>query len=434
MKIKVERCGKLEGVIKVPGDKSITHRGLIIGAISTGKTVIKNSSFCRDCMSTLNVLKKSGVEINIKNSEISILGKGFEGFEKSNAELDCGNSGTTMRLMSGVFSTLNYETVLSGDSSLSKRPMDRIIKPLKMMGAEIKGESERGFPPLHIKGGKLKPINYELEIPSAQVKSSIILAGLNTEGITTIVEPIPSRDHTERMLEFFGASIKKEGNRINITGKKELSGKEIIVPSDISSAAYFIATALLTDNSEIIIKDTGINETRTGFINILKRMGAEIQMINKRVVSNEIIGDILVRGRQKLKGVIIKGKEIPSVIDELPLLAVVATQAKGETIVKGAEELRVKESDRIKTITDELKKIGADIKATRDGFMVKGGTKLKGGEHESYGDHRIAMSLTVAGLISGGETIINKGECIDVSFPNFINYFKELNCDGIIGV
>jgi len=434
MRLKAKRCNKLKGIIKVPGDKSITHRGLIIGAIANGKTVIKNGSFCRDCISTLNVLKKSGVDIIVKNREIIISGKGFEGLRKFNGKLDCGNSGTTMRLMSGIFSTLNFETALNGDSSLRKRPMDRIIKPLQKMGAEIKKSGEKGFPPLYIKGKSLKLINYKLEIPSAQIKSSIILAGLNTEGTTTIIEPIPSRDHTERMLEFFGASIKKVRDKIEIKGKKGFSGREIIVPADISSAAYFIALALLTDESEIIIKDTGINKTRIGFIKILQKMGAEIKIINKRVVSNELIGDISINGKQKLKGVIMDKRDIPSIIDELPLLAVVATQAEGKTVVKGAEELRVKESDRIKTITEELKKGGAEIIATKDGFILNGKTNLIGAKYESYGDHRIAMSLTIAGLISEEETIINNTECIDISFPNFINYFKELNCDGIIGV
>ena len=434
MKLKVRKCKGFSGKINLPGDKSITHRGLMIASFSKGKSSIKNPSRCMDCLSTMKVLKKSGINIRKNGNEIIIDGKGFSGFKEPSEILDCENSGTTMRLMSGIFSSLDFKVVLTGDSSLRKRPMDRIIKPLRNMGAEIAAMGSKGIPPLIINGKKLKPYHHILKIASAQVKSAIIFAALNTEGKTIIKEPFPSRDHTERMLELFGANIEKKDDEIIVYGKSDISGTDIRVPADISSASYFIALAILTDRAEIILKDVGINPTRTGFLDVLKRMGANIIIENKRIISNEPVGDIIVKGKQELKGIQIEKQDIPRIIDELPLLAIIATQAKGTTVVKGAEELRVKESDRIETIAEGLRNLGAKIEPTEDGFIVEGETTLKGSYCESYNDHRIAMSLAVAGLIAKGETVINNADCINISFPGFINYFKELNCERIIGV
>ncbi len=434
MDLKVKRCKNLKGVINVPGDKSITHRALIIGSISKGKTIVTNYSNCKDCLTTLDILRKSGVKIDKSHSEIIVYGKGFEGLKQYAKELNCKNSGTTMRLLTGVFSTLNYKTILTGDSSLSRRPMNRIISPLKKMGADIESKGEKGTPPLIINGKRLKPFEHILKIPSAQVKSALILAGLNTEGETSITEFIKSRDHTERLLQLFGDSIYFENNKIIVKGNASLSGQEISMAGDISSASYFIALAVLIEDSDIIIKNVGINKTRMGFIEVLNKMGANIDIENRKIISNEPVGDIIISGKQDLKGIVIEKNDIPKIIDELPLLAVVATQARGETIVRGAEELRVKESDRIKSITNELRKMGANIEEMRDGFIINGITELRGSYCESYEDHRIAMSLTIAGLIADGESIIKNTDCIDISFPGFINYFKELNCHGFIGV
>jgi 3-phosphoshikimate 1-carboxyvinyltransferase len=434
MQLIINRCKNIKGEIKVPADKSITHRAMIFGAISKGKTIIQNYSKGKDCMTTFNILRNSGIKIEKTDSDIIVNGEGFSGFRQSSEILNCENSGTTFRLMSGVFSSLNFKFVLTGDSSLRKRPMDRIINPLKKMGADIIGTGSKGLPPVIIRGKNLKPYHHQLKISSAQVKSALILASLNTNGETIIEEPIQSRDHTERMLGLFGADISVDGNRIKVKGKLPLFGTKLYVLGDISSASYFIALALLVENSEILIKEVGINKTRTGFLDILKKMGANFKIENIRIISNEPVADIIISGKQKLEGVIVEREDIPGIIDELPLLAVVATQAKGETIVRGAEELRIKESDRISTITKELKKLGGKIEETKDGFIVEGETVLKGSSCDSHGDHRIAMSLTIAGLIAEGETIVNNSDCIDISFPEFKNYFKELNCERIIGV
>ena len=432
MNFKLKKCKNLRGKIKIPPDKSITHRALIVGALAKGQTIIKEFSGARDCISTIKVLRNSGVKIEKRKDELIVYGKGFNKISPPFYALDCENSGTTIRLMSGVFSSIPYVVTLTGDLSLRNRPMKRIIEPLTKMGATIKGRGEKGFPPLVIEGKELKPIEYNLKIPSAQVKSSIILAALNTEGKTKVKGKINSRDHTERMLEFFEADIFKRDGFIEIYGKKELKGREIKVPGDISSASFFIALSVLIENSEILLEETGVNDTRMGFIKILKKMGAKIEIINRKIVSNEPVADILVRGGSKLKGIEINREEIPFVIDELPLLAVIGTQAKGITKVRGAEELRVKESDRIKSIVVGLRNLGANIEETEDGFIVEGKESLKGGNCESFGDHRIAMSLIVAGLISEGKTEVKNTECIDISFPFFGNYLKKLNCDGIV--
>ena len=434
MNFELKKCKIFRGKIKIPPDKSITHRALIVGSLAKGKTIIKGFSEAGDCISTIKVLRDSGVKIEKREDEIIVFGKGFNKIAPPFYALDCENSGTTIRLMSGVFSSIPRRAILTGDASLRNRPMKRIIEPLTKMGATIKGRGEKGFPPLVIEGKQLKPIEYNLKIPSAQVKSSIILAALNTEGRTKIDGKINSRDHTERMLEYFEADIFKRVGFIEIYGKKELKGRKIKVPGDISSASFFIALSVLIENSEILLEETGVNDTRMGFIKILKKMGANIEIINRRVVSNEPVADIFVRGGNKLKGIEISREEIPFLIDELPLIAVIGTQAKGVTRVKGAEELRIKESDRIKSIVMGLRNLGANIEETEDGFIVEGKEGLKGGTCESFGDHRIAMSLVVAGLISEGKTEVKNTECIDISFPLFGKYLKKLSCDGIVDI
>jgi len=423
MKIVVNNCSAPRGEIKINGDKSITHRGLIIGSIAEGRTILHGYSNGIDCMSTLKNLKDLGIKIVESESTILIQGRGLGGLTEPENVLDCENSGTTMRLLSGLLSGQDFFSVLTGDNSLCKRPMDRIINPLQKMGAEIRAREKNRFAPLSISGGNLKSINYKLPIASAQVKSAILLAGLYADGKTTIEEPYPTRDHTERMLKLFGSKIEKYRNLITLKEKDRLTSHELFIPGDISSASYFMVLASITQNGELFLKDVGINPTRTGILDILEMMGADISILNKRDVSNEPIADILVKNR-KLNAIDISGDIIPRIIDELPIIAVAATQAKGTMKVKNATELRVKETDRIKAIVENLKKMGAKIEEQKDGFIVKGPKRLNGTLCNSYGDHRIAMSLAIAGLIANGVTIIEDTECIKISFPEFITLLK----------
>lgn len=425
MKIVVNNCSAPRGEIKVNGDKSITHRGLIIGSIAEGRTLLRGYSKGIDCMSTLKILKDFGIEIFESESTILIQGRGLGGLAEPENVLDCENSGTTMRLLAGLLSGQDFFSVLTGDNSLRKRPMDRIINPLLKMGAEIHARDENIFAPLSIKGGNLTAIDYKLPVASAQVKSSILLAGLYADGKTTIEEPYPTRDHTERILKFFGSKIEKSGNLITLKEKDILISHELFIPGDISSASYFIVLASITQNGELFLKDVGINPTRTGILDILEMMGADISILNRRDVSNEPIADILVKN-SKLNAIDISGEIIPRIIDELPIIALAATQAKGITKVKNAAELRVKETDRIKAIVENLKKMGAQIEEQKDGFIVEGPKRLNGTLCNSYGDHRIAMSLAIAGLIANGATTIENAECIKISFPEFSTLIRTV--------
>ena len=336
-----------------------------------------------------------------------------------------GNSGTTIRLLAGLLSGQDFYSVLRGDASIRKRPMKRVVEPLRLMGADIWGRKDGQFAPLSVRGNKLNPLHYTLPVASAQVKTALLLAGLYTKGETVIKEPLPTRDHTERMLEITQADIKISPSEIKLTGGKELRGTDIFIPGDISSAAYFIAVASILKGSQITIKQVGVNPTRTGIIEMLNKIGAKIDILNYKIKSNEPQADLMVE-YSKLKGVEIKKENIPFLIDELPLIAVAATQAQGKTVVSGARELRVKETDRIKAIVSELKKMGADIKEREDGFIVEGPSKLKGAVCESYNDHRIAMSLAVAALLAEGKTVIRNSECIDISFPGFGKILQNL--------
>lgn len=426
MELVLEKINKLRGNIYVPGDKSISHRSLILGSIAQGETRIYKFLNSLDCLKTLECMQALGVKIELdENNSVKIKGKGLYGLQEAKGILDVGNSGTTIRLLTGLLGGQSFYSVLSGDDSIRRRPMKRVIEPLKLMGADIWGRKDGQFAPLSIRGNKLNPLHYTLPVASAQVKTALLLAGLYTIGETVVKEPLPTRDHTERMLEIMQADIKISPPEIKVMGGKELKGTDIFVPGDISSAAYFIAAASILRDSQIIIKQVGINPTRTGIIEILKKMGAKINILNYRIKSNEPRADLMIE-YSKLKGVEIKKKNVPFLIDELPLIAVMATQAQGKTVVSGAKELRVKETDRIKAIVSELRKMGADIEEREDGFAVNGPTRLQGAVCESYNDHRIAMSLAVAALLAEGKTVIKNSECIDISFPEFEKTLQKL--------
>ena len=426
MELILEKVNRLKGNISVPGDKSISHRSLILGSIAQGETRIYNFLDSLDCLKTLECMQALGVKIELgKDNSVKIKGKGLYGLQEAKGILDVGNSGTTIRLLTGLLSGQSFYSVLSGDDSIRRRPMKRVIKPLRLMGADIWGRKDGQFAPLSVRGNKLNPLHYTLPVASAQVKTALLLAGLYTIGETVVKEPLPTRDHTERMLEIMRADIKISPPEIKVMGGKELRGTDIFIPGDISSAAYFIAAASILKDSQIIIKQVGINPTRTGIIEILKKMGAKIDILNYRTKSNEPRADLMIE-YSKLKGVEIEKENVPFLIDELPLIAVMATQAQGKTVVSGAKELRVKETDRIKAIVSELKKMGADIKEREDGFTVNGPTKLQGAVCKSYNDHRIVMSLAVAALLAKGKTVIKNSECIDISFPGFEKILQKM--------
>lgn len=414
----------LKGQIIIPSDKSISHRAIMFSSIAEGETIVKNFSSGADCHSTLNLFKNLGVEIDFIDSKtvrVKSIGKLIAPINN----LDCGNSGTTIRLVSGILAGQVFNSVLFGDSSLSKRPMKRVIEPLTLMGADI--SSVDGHAPLTIKGKseQLKGIVYPSKLASAQVKSCVLLAGLYAKGETTFIEPALSRNHTELMLEYLGADIQTKETAVTIKPSK-LQAKNIDIVGDISSAAFFIVAGLIVEGSDFIIKNVGLNPTRAGIIDIVKRMGGIIEILNKQIVSGEEVGDIRVCYSENLKGCVIEGADIPRLIDELPVIAVLASQADGEVVVKNAEDLRNKESDRIKCLVEELTKIGVNIEETPDGFVVNK-SELKGGaELESYHDHRLAMSYYIAGLICKEEILINGFEWTKISFPEFEELFGNL--------
>jgi 3-phosphoshikimate 1-carboxyvinyltransferase len=414
----------LKGEIVIPADKSVSHRAIMFSSIAEGDCVIRNFSSGADCHSTLNLFKQLGVNINfIDDKTVSVSSMGILA-PKGLPVFDCGNSGTTMRLVSGILAGENFDSTLTGDESLSKRPMKRVIEPLKLMGADI--ESVDGHAPLRIRGQKLQGINYESKLASAQVKSCILLAGLKAEGETVYSEPYLSRNHTELLFKYLGANIEVDGLKTKIYPSK-LQARDINVVGDISSAAFFIVAGLIVKDSDFVIKNVGLNPTRTGIIDVVKRMGGNIEILNQRTESGEEIGDIRVQYTENLKACTVEGSDIPRLIDELPVIAVLATQADGETVIKNAEDLRNKESDRIKCLVTELTKIGVDIKETPDGFVIQGKTDLNGGaELETYHDHRLAMSFYVAGLICSQEISINGFEWTNISFPEFEELFAEL--------
>ncbi|MBC7188794.1 3-phosphoshikimate 1-carboxyvinyltransferase [Candidatus Aerophobetes bacterium] len=424
--LKIKPCRFLEGKITLPGDKSISHRAVILSSIARGVSSIKGIQKGKDCFATIECLKKLGARIKEKEDILIIEGEGLFGLREADDVLNCQNSGTTMRILSGILAAQEFYTVLTGDDSLRKRPMERIIHPLSLMGANI--WARKGFfAPLSIKGGSLKPINYSMQIASAQVKSSVLLAALYAPGLTRIKEPHPSRDHTERMLEYMGVRIeKKDSGEVAIWGEQEPQARSFFIPGDISAAAFFLGAAAILPGSRVQIDNVGINPTRCGFIKVLEEMGAEVEVFSRKVVCNEEVASIKVEGKKKLKGVRIKGEIIPSMIDEIPVLAVVACFAEGETLIEGASELRVKETDRIRALCRELGKMGAKIKEKPDGMIIQGTGKLRGAEVDSWQDHRIAMALTVAALCAEGESFIRGADCVDISFPDFYEKLKEI--------
>ncbi len=413
---------KLTGTLRVPGDKSMSHRSIMLGSLAEGVTHVNGFLTGEDCIATMNAFRAMGVQIDgPENTKLTIHGVGLHGLKSPATELDMGNSGTAMRLMTGLLAGQNFNTILIGDKSLSTRPMNRITKPLSLMGAVVETE-EGGRPPLKIKGGKvLSGIHYDMPIASAQVKSAVLLAGLFANGETSVTEPGITRDHSERMLRGFGYNVKTGGNKgqhISLRGGGKLLASDIDVPADISSAAFFMVGASIADGSDLTLLHVGINPTRTGVIDILRLMGADITLSNKKVVGGEPVADIRIRSAQ-LKGIKIPEALVPLAIDEFPVIFVAAACATGETILTGAEELRVKESDRIQVMADGLTHCGIDAKATPDGIIIKGG-QLIGGTVDSHGDHRIAMAFSIAGLNTDGQITINDCANVNTSFPDFI--------------
>ena len=407
----------LKGEVTVPGDKSISHRAVMFGAISEGLTEISGFLEGADCLSTIDCFRKLGIEIERNADTVKVYGKGLNGLKASSEVLNAGNSGTTTRLISGILAGQSFDTVLDGDDSLRSRPMKRIITPLSMMGANIRGRFGEDKVPLEIKGCKLKGIDYDSPVASAQVKSCILLAGLYAEGKTTVTEPAISRNHTELMLKGFGAGIESEGRSVTITPGNKLAGQKICVPGDISSAAYFIAAGLIARDSELLIKNVGINPTRDGILKVALAMGGNIEIINERTESGERVCDMIVRSSE-LHGTEVCGEIIPTLIDEIPVIAVMAACAKGTTVISDAAELKVKESNRIDTVAEGLRNMGCNVIPTDDGMVIEGGV-LKGGIIDPHLDHRIAMSFAIAGLAAAGETVIRNADCVDISYPGF---------------
>jgi 3-phosphoshikimate 1-carboxyvinyltransferase len=413
----IQPVKRLVGSVRMPGDKSVSHRYAMLAAIAEGPSEIHGFSASADCRSTLECLEQLGVRIDRRDEVLTIQGAGLAGLKPSAGLLDAGNSGTTMRMLAGILAGQPFRSVLTGDASLSRRPMKRVIDPLTRMGARIQS-AEGGLPPLEIEGGTLKPIRYELPVPSAQVKSAVLLAGLFAEGETEVIEPVATRDHTEIALEQMGADISRRGRTIAVRGYARLEGRKLYVPGDISSAAFFLVAALLVPESNLVIENVGLNPTRTAILDLLAPMGGRVRVLNVEMVNGELLGNLHVEA-SKLQGGEIPPETVPGLIDELPVLAVLGTQTEQGLAFHGAAELRVKESDRIAVVAENLRRMGAEVEEFPDGLRVAGQQKLRGAEIETRGDHRIAMAFTVAGLIADGPTLIRDSACVDVSFPDF---------------
>ncbi|MDD4112355.1 MAG: 3-phosphoshikimate 1-carboxyvinyltransferase [Herbinix sp.] len=432
----IQKKGPLKGSMSVPGDKSISHRAIMLGALSEGITEVENFLMGDDCLSTISCFKHLGIPIDFvsNNNSVTIHGKGLDGLRTPSVQLDVGNSGTTMRLLSGILCGQKFSSTITGDSSIRMRPMGRILTPLEQMGADIKSVNNNLKAPLIINSSDkasllgidsndfLRGIHYQSPVASAQVKSCVLLAGLYADKETKVTEPAISRNHTELMLSAFGASVNVVGNTASLLPRPKLTGQRLSIPGDISSAAYFISAALIVPNSELLIKNVGINPTRDGIIRVCRMMGADISLENIRKDGGEPVADILVR-HSNLKGIEISGSIIPTLIDEIPIIAVISCFAKGKTTIKNAEELKVKESNRIELIVNNLSTMGADIRATDDGMVIEGGRPLHGAVIDSKMDHRIAMAFTIAGLAADGDTQILNPECVNISYPDF---FKSL--------
>jgi 3-phosphoshikimate 1-carboxyvinyltransferase len=426
----IKPAAKLRGEVQIPGDKSISHRAVMLGAIATGETIIENLLTGADCLRTISCLEKMGVTIEGPHQGlVRIQGRGSEGLLEPEEVLDAGNSGTTIRLLLGILAGQKHFSVISGDDSLRQRPMARVTKPLTQMGAQILGRKGFALAPLAVQGGNLTPINYHSPVASAQVKSAVLLAGLYASGQTTVTEPAPSRDHTERMLKQFGANINTVGNTVFLEGRPQLKGCRIKVPGDISSAAYFLVAGAIVPDSELVIREVGVNPTRSGIIDALREMGADIELMNHQESGCEPIADLRVRYSGRLKGITVKGALVPRLIDEIPVLAVAAALACGDTVIKDAAELKVKESNRIATVITLLNQFGVQTQELPDGFIIHGTKELSGAQCDSHGDHRIAMSAIIAGLMAKDDSLIRNTACIEVSFPGFKRTIDKICAD-----
>ena len=415
----------LNGSIRVPGDKSISHRSIIFGSLAEGETKVYDILRGEDVLSTIQVFRDLGVEIEDKDGVVTIQGVGMDGLKEPQNALDMGNSGTSIRLISGVLAGADFEVEMFGDDSLSKRPMDRVTLPLKKMGVTISGQTERDLPPLHLKGTKnLRPIQYELPIASAQVKSALIFAALQAQGQSVIIEKECTRNHTEDMLQQFGGDLSVDGKKITVQGPQKLSGQTVVVPGDISSAAFWLVAGLIVPNSRVVLKNVGINETRTGIIDVIRAMGGKLEITDTDPIAKSAI---LTVETSDLKGIEIGGALIPRLIDELPIIALLATQAQGQTVIKDAEELKVKETDRIQVVADALNSMGATITPTADGMMIKGKSALQGAKVNTFGDHRIGMMTAIAALlVADGEVELDRAEAINTSYPSFFYDLETL--------
>lgn len=423
--MKFSKCQSLRGEVTVPGDKSISHRSVMFGSIARGTTEIHNFLEGADCLSTISCFSKMGVEIDRSGSTVIVHGRGMHGLAKPEDVLDCGNSGTTTRLISGILAAQPFSVTLTGDASIQKRPMNRIITPLTLMGADIRSLNGNGCAPLAITGKTLHGICYQSPVASAQVKSAILLAGLYAEGETRVTEPYVSRNHSELMLSGFGADVHTEDTTAVIRPAKELYGQKVEVPGDISSAAFFLAAGLMVPGSEILIRNVGINPTRDGILHVCRDMGADLTLLNVRENSGEPTADLLVKS-SPLHGTVIGGALIPTLIDELPMIAAMACFAEGETVIKDAAELKVKESNRIDVMVRGLSAMGADVEETEDGMIIRGGKPLHGAVIDSRLDHRIAMTFAVTGCCADGETEILGAECVNISYPEFYQDLSRL--------
>lgn len=421
----ISKVKGLRGEVAVPGDKSISHRSVMFGSIAKGTTEIHNYLQGEDCLSTISCFRKMGIEIENQRDRVLVHGKGLHGLKQPDTFLDCKNSGTTIRLISGILAAQDFQVGLTGDDSIQKRPMKRIIEPLSLMGADITSVNGNGCAPLRIAGRRLHGIHYTSKVASAQVKSAILLAGLYGDGETKVTEPCVSRNHSEIMLRYFGADVRTEGTTAVIQPASELHGNEVFVPGDISSAAFFICAGLIIPNSQILIRNVGINPTRDGILTVCKAMGADLKILNACTDKGEPTADILVKS-SSLHGTVIEGDIIPTLIDEIPMIAAMACFAQGETVIKDAAELKVKESNRLAVMVNALQSMGADVTETEDGMIIRGGKPLHGAVIDSHMDHRIAMTFAVAGLCADGETRVLGAECVNISYPEFYHDLQKL--------
>lgn len=423
--MEITPCAHVRGEVTVPGDKSISHRSVMFGSIARGTTEIHGFLEGADCLSTISCFRKMGIKIENHDGIVTVHGRGLHGLTAPTEILDCGNSGTTTRLISGILAPQPFETVLTGDASIQKRPMKRIMEPLSLMGADIESVNRNGCSPLRIHGKPLHGIHYTSKVASAQVKSCVLLAGLYADGVTSVTEPELSRNHTELMLRFFGADVRSEGTTATILPPAELYGNRVEVPGDISSAVYFAAAALLLPNSEVLIRNVGVNPTRAGLLTVCRAMGADITLLNENSDCSEPVADLLVRS-SSLTGTEIGGAVIPAMIDELPTVALMACFAEGTTVIKDAAELKVKESNRTAIMAENLQKMGADVQETEDGLIIHGGKPLHGAVIDTHKDHRIAMTFAIAALAAEGTTTLLDADCVDISYPDFYQDLKKL--------